>query len=143
MQEIRIGKISSINYAAGKARVTYDDKDGAVTPELPFITSGTYNMPEIGDVVAVAHLSNGASSGVILGKVFNASNAPGKSGKGVYYTDMGDGASVYAKGGSMEVAGKEVKLKDDTGSFSISDFKDLKQAVSDLSNRVSDVESKV
>lgn len=31
---IRLGKISSINYTAGKARVVYEDRDDSVTSEL-------------------------------------------------------------------------------------------------------------
>ena len=34
---IRLGKISSINYTAGKARVVYEDRDDSVTSELPFL----------------------------------------------------------------------------------------------------------
>ena len=37
IQVLRVGKISSINYPNGTARVTYEDRDGATTGELPFI----------------------------------------------------------------------------------------------------------
>ena len=40
---IRLGKISSINYTAGKARVVYEDRDDSVTSELPFLAL-QYNM---------------------------------------------------------------------------------------------------
>ena len=62
---IRLGKISSINYAAGKARVTYEDRDQSVTAELPFL-AWQYNMPKVSDLVVVACFSNGSVSGVIL-----------------------------------------------------------------------------
>jgi len=76
MQEIRTGKISTINAAKGVARVVYEDKDMAVSSELPILCSGVYTMPKIGDTVLVAHLPNGSSSGVILGKIFNSGNSP-------------------------------------------------------------------
>ena len=57
-QYLRIGKISSFNFPKGTARVTYEDKDGSTTAEFPFL-SWQYMMPEVGDQVLVAHLSNG------------------------------------------------------------------------------------
>ena len=36
-QLLRIGRISSYNFPDGTARVTYDDKDGSTTPEIPFL----------------------------------------------------------------------------------------------------------
>lgn len=44
---IRLGKISSINYTAGKARVVYEDRDDSVTSELPFLAL-QYNIPKVG-----------------------------------------------------------------------------------------------
>ncbi len=79
---IRLGKISSINYKTGKARVTYEDRDNSVTSELPFL-AWQYNMPKISDLVVVACFSNGSVAGVILGPVWGAANVPygGKSGR--------------------------------------------------------------
>ena len=34
---IRLGKISSINYTAGKARVVYEDRDDSETSQLTFL----------------------------------------------------------------------------------------------------------
>lgn len=50
---IRLGKISSINYTAGKARVVYEDRDDSVTSELPFLAL-QYNIPKVDDLVVVA-----------------------------------------------------------------------------------------
>ena len=66
---IRLGKISSINYTAGKARVVYEDRDDSVTSELPFLAL-QYNIPKVDDLVVVACFSNGTVSGVILGPVY-------------------------------------------------------------------------
>lgn len=84
MGEIRIGKVSSINYKTGMMRVTYTDKNKSVTRELPMLNYGSqYHMPEIGQSVAVAHLSNGSSRGVVLGTVWNKNNLPAEGKKGV------------------------------------------------------------
>ena len=58
---IRLGKISSINYTAGKARVVYEDRDDSVTSELPFLAL-QYNIPKVDDLVVVACFSNGPGS---------------------------------------------------------------------------------
>ncbi len=65
-QLLRVGRISSIKYEDGTARVTYKDKDGCTTPELPFLDFGL-RPPKIGEQVVVAHLSNSTARGVILG----------------------------------------------------------------------------
>lgn len=63
--EIRIGRVSSINYETGMARVTYRDKDETVTTEFPMLNfNDEYRMPKVGQDVMVAHLSNGSSRGV-------------------------------------------------------------------------------
>ena len=61
---IRIGKISAIDYASGLVRVVYHDKDDAVTGLIPLLSS-EYFMPQVGDQVIVLHLSNGTEAGVL------------------------------------------------------------------------------
>ena len=70
--EIRVGRVSSVNYETGMARITYWDKDETVTSEFPMLNyNNEYRMPEVGQDVMVAHLSNGTSRGVILGTLWN------------------------------------------------------------------------
>ena len=64
--EIRLGKISSIDYAKGMARVVYHEKDDDVTRLIPLL-SHEYKMPPVGSQVLVVHLSNGTEAGVVLG----------------------------------------------------------------------------
>ena len=60
--EIRKGKVSSVDYEAGMVRVTYKDKDESVTMNIPVLNyNDEYRMPEPGQDVMVAHLSNGSS----------------------------------------------------------------------------------
>lgn len=87
MDLIRVGRISSVNYAEGKARVVYTDRDNAVTTELPFL-SHEYFMPEIDDVVYVLHLPNGREDGLILGRAWNETNKPPESGRLIYRKEL-------------------------------------------------------
>lgn len=84
---MQIGRISSIDYAAGMARVTYPDRGGAVTPPLPMLAE-QYHMPQVGDLVLVADLSNGAQ-GVILGKFWTKKNVPAEGREQLYRHDLG------------------------------------------------------
>ena len=62
---IRIGKVSSIDYARGMVQVVYHDKDDDVTRLLPLL-SFEYRMPPVGALVLVAHLTNGSEAGVVF-----------------------------------------------------------------------------
>lgn len=84
---IRLAKISSINFSAGRARVVYEDRDNSVSSELPFL-SFQYNMPKINDLVVVACFSNGTVSGVILGPIYNTANTPHGGSSGVFRQEM-------------------------------------------------------
>ena len=70
---IRLGKISAIDYAAGTVRVVYHEKDDAVTAPIPLISS-EYFMPEVDDMVMVLHLSNGTKAGVVLRRAWSEKN---------------------------------------------------------------------
>lgn len=87
--EIRVGRISSIDYKAGMARVTYRDKDESVSSVFPIVTNNDeYRMPEIGQDVLVAHLSNGSSRGAIIGTIWNKKYAPVETGEKLYRKDL-------------------------------------------------------
>ncbi len=80
--EIRKGKVSSVDYEAGMVRVTYKDKDESVTMNIPVLNyNDEYRMPEPGQDVMVAHLSNGSSRAVLLGTVWNQKNIPKETGR--------------------------------------------------------------
>ena len=87
MDILRLGKISTINYKDGTARVLYTDRDQAVTAELPLL-SFEYRMPSIDDLVLVCHLPNGGSAGIILGSFWNAKNRPPEGEEGLYRKDF-------------------------------------------------------
>lgn len=118
MEGLRVGRISSINYEAGTARVLYMDKDEAVTRELPLL-SFEYCMPEVDDMVLVCHLPNGATAGVILGRFWSMKNMPPESGQGLYRKDMSKEAGKamirYHEGeGVLQFKGPQMKLDTET-----------------------------
>ncbi len=87
--EIRVGRVSSINYESGMIRVTYHDKDDSVTAEYPLLTNNDeYIMPEVGQDVIVTHLSNGSSRGAIIGTLWNKKHIPHETGKGLYRKEL-------------------------------------------------------
>ena len=89
MDSIRVGKISSLNYEKGAARVTYEDRDNSVTLEMPLFST-EYRMPKVGDLVAVLHMPNGSTAGFVLGRYWCAANLPPESGAGIWRKDVSD-----------------------------------------------------
>ena len=85
--EIRVGKVSSIDYPSGMIRVVYHDKDNDVTRPIPLFSSA-YAMPPVGALVAVVHLSNGAEAGVVLGRPWSAKLTPPEGFEGLYRKDF-------------------------------------------------------
>lgn len=86
--EIRVGKVSAVDYAAGTVRVVYHDKDDSVTPPLPMLAD-EYHMPQVGDMVLVLHLSNGKEAGVVLGCPWSDKRKPPEVGADLYRKDLG------------------------------------------------------
>ncbi len=90
--EIRIGKVSSVDYENGMMKITYPDKDDSVTMDFATLNyNDEYRMPKVGAQVAVAHLSNGSSRGVVLGEVWNRGNLPKEFGKNLFRKDFSQG----------------------------------------------------
>lgn len=105
--EIRIGKVSSIDYESGMARITYPDKDDSVTVNLATANfNDEYRMPEPGQDVIVAHLSNGSSRAVMLGTVWNKKNLPTEGGRDIYRKDF-----------SREKNAAYARYSDETGEY--------------------------
>lgn len=88
---IRVGYISSVNYAEGTAQVVYKDRDNAVSPFLP-LWSNEYNPPEKDTLVYVLHLPNGGTRGMILVPPYTEGNRPVEGKKGIWRKDFGDGS---------------------------------------------------
>lgn len=116
---IRIGKVSSIDYENGMLRVVYNDRGQAVTSNLPYASvNSEYKMPEVGEAVLVAHLSNGSSRGVVVGGYWNKSNRPVECGEGLYRKELSStqGEALYrydSKNKTYLLKAPIVELEDD------------------------------
>jgi phage baseplate assembly protein V len=75
MEWMKIGRVSAVYAARCAARVTYADRDGMVSKELPIVVAGSqynksYWMPAIGEQVVCLFLPNGNGDGVIVGSIY-------------------------------------------------------------------------
>ncbi len=81
---IRRGTVTNINYKEGTVKIVQEDRDDAVSFDLPLL-SFEYNPPEIGDMVLAVFLDN--TQGFILGKPFNENNIPKHGDKNIIRKD--------------------------------------------------------
>ena len=112
MDTLRLGRISTINYKDGTARVLYTDRDNAVTAELPLL-SFEYRMPAVDDLVLVCHLPNGGAAGIILGPVWNDNNRPAEGKEGLYRKDLDKNAGtcfLRYDGNELQIVAPKLKL---------------------------------
>lgn len=127
-RNIRIGKVSSVDYGSGMIKVTYPDLDNSVTDDLPFLTcNDEYKMPKIGASVLVVHLSNGSAMGIVAGTYWNSSNKPPVSGKGVYRKDLAQTigeAFLQYSGGMLQINAPEIILETKSGSITVAEIID-------------------
>ena len=98
MAELRFGRVSSVDYQTGRVSVYYSDKTKCVTGFLPMLSNGFFNLPEVGARVAVIHMSQDMSKGVVLGTLWDG-NAPQNAAEGDVRLEIdgGDSFIAYAK----------------------------------------------
>ena len=133
---IRIGKVSSIDYANGMISVTYPDMDGATTDNFPvFSQTDEYKMPGIGQEVLVLHLSNGQSAGVVMGRYWNKGNTPPVSGN-VFRKELGQAfGEAY-----IQYNNGNITLHDQAGTTTLGNI--LNQ-LAGLNKKVKELEAKI
>lgn len=90
---IRIGRISTIDYSAGTASVTYTDRGGEVSPQFPLF-SICYEMPKVDEMAVVIMLPNSTTKGFIIGVPYSDKKKPVKSGRGIFYKEFSDGTKI-------------------------------------------------
>lgn len=114
-----IGRVSKVNYEDGTVRVTYPERDGMVTDDLPMLAlSGEYRMPAVGDEVIVTHLSSNRNFGVVLGRYWGSGNVPAESGKGLFLKEIGTApGEAYIK-----CEGDEITFHDKNGSVTLAEI---------------------
>ena len=121
---IRVGRVSDVNYQEGTISVYYEDKTSAVTSFMPSLSNGEYNMPSVGQMVVVAHLSNDTTNAVVLGTIWNQGNQPSNSGKDVFVKDLTSTTRLEAQNGDIILTRSQGRL-----------------SINDLMNRLGDLES--
>ena len=94
---IKIGEVSSVDYAKGTARVVFDDDDALVSYDLQVLQRNTLNnndyaMPDVGEDVVCLFLASGSEAGFILGSVYAGDVLPPESGEKLRYTQFADGS---------------------------------------------------
>ncbi len=113
--DLRIGKVSTVNYKTGMVSVIYEEESNAVTAKMPCLSfNGEYKMPKADDYVAVAYLSNGSSIGLILGSFWNETNKPQHSGKGVYFKELSPEAYILFENNTLTIKAPNIKVVSET-----------------------------
>mgnify|MGYP000879194820 CR=1 FL=1 len=84
---VRRGTVSNVDYENGTVKVVYEDRDDAVSFDLPLL-SFEFNPPQIGDMVIVIFLSNDTTQGFVIGKPFNSNNRPSNGKKNILRKDL-------------------------------------------------------
>lgn len=85
---IRVGQVNSVKAEKGTVQVLFEDKDDAVSHDLPLLNF-EYHMPEVGDQVICLFLANGIEQGFCLGS-FHSDVAPPPADKAYIYKKMLD-----------------------------------------------------
>ena len=96
---IRVGKVSSIDPVKCTAQVTFEDRDGIVSGDLPIMVRFTledmeYGMPAIGERVRVLFDPEAPSKGCILGSYYADTRLPPITGESKRYIRFSDGAHL-------------------------------------------------
>ena len=124
--EIRIGRVSRIDYKNGLIAVTYGDRDESVTDMLPYLSfNGEYHMPKVEQYVLVVHVSTGEELGIVLGPYWHDGDPPADSGKDVYRKEFSNTrGKAYAQhsGGAFTLKADSIRFKTSAGSISVADI---------------------
>ena len=135
MNEIRVGNVSSVNYAAGTVRIVYPDKSEKGTAELPvFCGTGEYQMPKVDDQVLVLHLSNDSSMGIVMGSFWSESFLPPQSGPGMFYKRLSDDGAAFLQqlGGVLTLCDREISLQGSAGTITLTQLLEMKKKLDAL-----------
>lgn len=130
MNEIRIGKVSSINYEAGTVKVVYPDRSDKGTADFPvFCWMGEYQMPKVNDQVLVLHLSNDSSIGIVMGRFWSAKTMPMQSGVNTYQKIFcSDGSSfLQVLENVLMIKSGEIALSGAAGTITLSELLAMKR----------------
>ena len=96
MNEIRIGRVSSVDYENGNIDVVFPDEEETVYQGCSLF-SEEYRMPKINDLVTVVFQTNsaGADQGYVIGVPYSSEESPELHGKNVYFKRLSPTAYIY------------------------------------------------
>lgn len=110
---IRIGCVSSVDPQQCTARVTFNDKDGMVSNDLPIIvpcskSNKAYWLPDIDTQVLCIFLpnpsGNGINDGYIVGAFYSDVDTPAENGPKIKSLKFDDGSYVrYDGAGNIQI----------------------------------------
>ena len=125
---IRQGVISAVYPERCAARVTFEDRDGLVSAELPILQASClnnqfYSLPDVGDCVLCLMLPNDQhGSGFVLGSFFNDKNPPPAASQDISLIKFADGTQIsYNRSshllsvncvGNIKINGKRIDLNE-------------------------------
>lgn len=118
---IRIGRISSVNYKDGTAKVVYNDKDDMVTGELPLLAS-EYKMPKADDLVLVLHLKKSRSKGVIIGQIYSDQLRPKINGKDKYFKSLTEKVALTVENGKLTIEADDIVFSSTDGTITLAEI---------------------
>lgn len=110
MGEIRIGRVSGINYEKGSVNVIYENEDNTVVTDIPFLCNKEYYMPKIGEMIVVLEISNGTE--IAIGTFFNNQNRPSSAGK-LYKKEIGEKSFFMCEQEEVRIKAKKIILETD------------------------------
>ena len=133
------------DYDYGMISVTFSDLDDAVTVPIATVSfNDEYKMPKIGDEVLSLHLPSGQSRGLVLGKYWNKTNIPPKTGANVYRKDFGhtygEAYAEYTDGDELLLFAPSIKFGVSGGEITVSQ---IMSRLSSLESRVSALERRI
>lgn len=85
----RVGKVSSIDYAAGLVRVVYPDKDNSVTAPLPHALHRVQHAKGGGSRSWCCTYPTGPRRGWSWGRYWSGNNKPPEGAEGLFRKDLG------------------------------------------------------
>lgn len=111
---IRRGTVESINYQNGTVKIVQEDRDDAVSFDLPLM-SFEYDPPNIGDMVVAVFLPSDTTTGFIIGKPYNDINKPTNGRKNIIRKTYDIDAFIeYDKGSkTLTIKAKNIVIEGD------------------------------
>ena len=80
-EPLMYGKVSSVDSQKGTARIVFEDRDDAVSAELPVLQKNTmqnkfYWMPQVGETAVCLFAMGEQETGIIIGTIYSEVDMP-------------------------------------------------------------------